>query len=273
MDLWCTVQSVHPHLQSRKLPEQALQMLLQSSQVFPRDLDRQTDRQTDRRTDSSITRNVAECRLSSTGFPDTQLHKTIRLFYKTILRHYYATRFRLFSRGMILVDPPESWGSWSMFLVHYIKMVIKTILKKNFRGATSVGVDVGGDYATMRRIGAMAPLSHHNIVSGCSEVAKTESIQRHNIKQQPTYTGKSADNIRSRQLTSGTNSSPTHEITILWDMPIQTDREIKANRPDIVIKNTTTKEWRPPHRYSHIIRTEHLCQSNWKNCRNTKTWR
>ena len=26
-------------------------------------------------------------------------------------------------------------------------------------------------------------------------------------------------------------------ITILWDMPIQTDREIKANRPDIVIKN------------------------------------
>ena len=24
------------------------------------------------------------------------------------------------------------------------------------------------------------------------------------------------------------------EVTILWDMPIQTDREIKANRPDIV---------------------------------------
>ncbi len=43
MDLWCTVQSVHPHLQSRKLPEQALQMLLQSSQVFPWDLDSVTD--------------------------------------------------------------------------------------------------------------------------------------------------------------------------------------------------------------------------------------
>jgi len=26
-------------------------------------------------------------------------------------------------------------------------------------------------------------------------------------------------------------------ITILWDMPIQTGSEIKANRPDIVIKN------------------------------------
>ena len=25
--------------------------------------------------------------------------------------------------------------------------------------------------------------------------------------------------------------------TILWDMPIQTDKEIKANRPDIVVKD------------------------------------
>ena len=31
------------------------------------------------------------------------------------------------------------------------------------------------------------------------------------------------------------------EITILWDMPIQSDREIKDTRPDIVIKNKTTK--------------------------------
>ena len=28
-----------------------------------------------------------------------------------------------------------------------------------------------------------------------------------------------------------------NEATILWDMPIQTDREIKANRPDIVVKD------------------------------------
>ena len=26
-------------------------------------------------------------------------------------------------------------------------------------------------------------------------------------------------------------------MTILWDMPIHTDREIKANRPDIVVKD------------------------------------
>ena len=30
-------------------------------------------------------------------------------------------------------------------------------------------------------------------------------------------------------------------ITILWDMPIQTDREIKANRSDIVIKKEQEK--------------------------------
>ena len=29
----------------------------------------------------------------------------------------------------------------------------------------------------------------------------------------------------------------SNDATILWDMPISTDREIKANRPDIVIKN------------------------------------
>ena len=30
-------------------------------------------------------------------------------------------------------------------------------------------------------------------------------------------------------------------ITVLWDTPIQTDGEIKANRPDIVIKNKKEK--------------------------------
>lgn len=29
--------------------------------------------------------------------------------------------------------------------------------------------------------------------------------------------------------------------TIIWDMPIQTDKEIKANRPDIVVKDKTER--------------------------------
>ena len=28
-----------------------------------------------------------------------------------------------------------------------------------------------------------------------------------------------------------------NKITILWDMPIQTDREIRANRPDIIVRD------------------------------------
>ena len=30
-------------------------------------------------------------------------------------------------------------------------------------------------------------------------------------------------------------------VTILWDVPIRTDRTIAANRPDIVLKNKKTK--------------------------------
>ena len=36
-----------------------------------------------------------------------------------------------------------------------------------------------------------------------------------------------------------------YNITILWDMPIQTDHEMKTNRPDIVIKNKQEKSCLP----------------------------
>ena len=32
-----------------------------------------------------------------------------------------------------------------------------------------------------------------------------------------------------------------NKVTVLWDMPVNTDREIKANRPDIIIKNKEEK--------------------------------
>ena len=32
-----------------------------------------------------------------------------------------------------------------------------------------------------------------------------------------------------------------NNITILWDFPVQTDRTIQANRPDIIIKDETEK--------------------------------
>ena len=33
-----------------------------------------------------------------------------------------------------------------------------------------------------------------------------------------------------------------NDITILYDMPIHTDREISANRPDVLIKNNRDKK-------------------------------
>ena len=41
--------------------------------------------------------------------------------------------------------------------------------------------------------------------------------------------------------TPQTVTSKDH-ITLLWDMPIQTDRTLSANKPDIVIKDTKTQK-------------------------------
>ena len=84
-----------------------------------------------------------------------------------------------------------------------------------------------------------------HIVAGCPQLAKTEYLHRHN---------KAATNLHwniCNEMNIDTNEKwCKHEpqtvtekdnITILWDMPIQTDREMKANRPDIVIKNKQEK--------------------------------
>ena len=80
-----------------------------------------------------------------------------------------------------------------------------------------------------------------HLVSGCSELVKTEYTQRHNriatyihwkiCKQ---YNIKVTDKYYEHEPKTVTENN---EATILWDMPIQTDREIKANRPDIVVKD------------------------------------
>ena len=80
-----------------------------------------------------------------------------------------------------------------------------------------------------------------HLVSGCPELAKTEYIQRHNkaaaylhwtiCKQ---YNIKVQDKHYEREPATVTENQTA---TILWDMPIQTDKEKKANRPDIVVKD------------------------------------
>lgn len=43
----------------------------------------------------------------------------------------------------------------------------------------------------------------------------------------------------------GTEKRPfTNKVTILWDMPVQTDKKIKANRPDMVVKDKARRRGR-----------------------------
>jgi hypothetical protein len=84
-----------------------------------------------------------------------------------------------------------------------------------------------------------------HLISGCPMLANTEYTQRHNKVGQyihwkicqhfqlPT-TGKWYEHHPS-------TVCENEKVSVLWDMPITTDREIKANRPDIVIKDHNNK--------------------------------
>ncbi|XP_071795627.1 uncharacterized protein [Asterias amurensis] len=80
-----------------------------------------------------------------------------------------------------------------------------------------------------------------HIISGCPELAKTEYIHRHNKtaaylhwKICRHYNIETTGEWYKHQPTTVTENDV---VTILWDMPIHTDKEIKANRPDIIIKD------------------------------------
>ena len=84
-----------------------------------------------------------------------------------------------------------------------------------------------------------------HIVSGCPELAKTEYIHRHDKaasyihwKVCHNYNIKTSEKWYDHEPETVTENE---DVTILWDMPIHTDRKITANRPDIVIKDHKTK--------------------------------
>ena len=84
-----------------------------------------------------------------------------------------------------------------------------------------------------------------HIVSGCPNLARNEYIQRHNkIAAALHWTICRHFNIETTdkwyEHTPNTVMG-NDSVSILWDMPIITDREIRANRPDIVIKDQETK--------------------------------
>ena len=87
--------------------------------------------------------------------------------------------------------------------------------------------------------------SMEHILSGCLELTKTEYIKRHNnaaaymhweiLKH---YNIKANDKWYEHQPETVTENE---KVTILWDMQVHTDKTIKANKPDIIIKDKQEK--------------------------------
>ena len=84
-----------------------------------------------------------------------------------------------------------------------------------------------------------------HLISGCSTLAKKEYITRHNKVAQYVHWkicrhyGMKVSNAWYNHETAPV--AENEQATILWDFPIQTDRTIYANRPDIVVKDKQAK--------------------------------
>ena len=83
-----------------------------------------------------------------------------------------------------------------------------------------------------------------HIVSGCEVLAKTEYISRHN--NAAAYLHWSICKYHDLKITDKwyqhTPETVMHNkdnnLTITWDMPVNTDRTVTANRPDIIVKDS-----------------------------------
>jgi len=87
-----------------------------------------------------------------------------------------------------------------------------------------------------------------HIISGCEVSAKSEYVDRHNKAEAYLHWNicknlviRTSDKWYDHQADT-VSTTETH--TVLWDMAVQTDRHISANRPDIIFKdnmNSTCK--------------------------------
>ena len=84
-----------------------------------------------------------------------------------------------------------------------------------------------------------------HLVSGCPELAKTEYIHHHNKAAAHMHWKICKEfgiEVKERWYEHEPKTVTWNDsVTILWDMPIHTDRTIAANRPDIVLKNKKDK--------------------------------
>ena len=81
--------------------------------------------------------------------------------------------------------------------------------------------------------------SIYHIVSGCPVLAKTEYSYRHNKTAEyihwKIFRGYEIETTETWYEHQPTTVTENSKVTILWDMPVHTDRKIKANRSDIVV--------------------------------------
>ena len=81
---------------------------------------------------------------------------------------------------------------------------------------------------------------------GCPVLAPKEYTDRHDKVGQYIQLDQSPNTFTYLMLTTGGRHHPEsvvegENVTVLWDFSIHTDRTIKANRPDIVIKDKINK--------------------------------
>ena len=90
-----------------------------------------------------------------------------------------------------------------------------------------------------------------HLTMGCPILAKNEYLMRHDkVCTQLHYSIRKALDTETIDKWYTHMPKPVYEkgdVTVLWNQAVHTDREITANRPDIIIKNKTKKKRRHEH--------------------------
>ena len=85
----------------------------------------------------------------------------------------------------------------------------------------------------------------NHLTSGCPIFAKNEYLMRHDkVCTHLRYSICKAFGIETKDKWYTQMPKPVYEegdVTVLWNQAVRTDREITANRPDIIIKNKKEK--------------------------------
>jgi len=86
-----------------------------------------------------------------------------------------------------------------------------------------------------------------HLISGCPLMAKNEYLMRHDkVCKHLHYSICKALGIETKDKWYTNMPKPVYEegdVILLWNQVVHTDREVTANRPDIIIKNKKRKKY------------------------------